>query len=336
MVGFRQVLAYVNPELPDQPVLDLAMRVVDRLGRVDLIHVVEVMPWYSRILRGSETLHMAQVVDARERLDQLARPLRARGLQTSTSVVRGKRSLEVTRSVIAHGYDLLLKEAEAEHPGELGTSDLRLLRSCPCPVWIVRAAGRARMKCVLAAVNPRAEDEEYDPFGIDSQAESHIHSDPEKENALNRHIVDLAIWAAFLDGGEVHVVHAWRVPGEERLRCNPHADQGEVEVYVRGIGDEARARFESLVAPFQGRGVSLHPHFVKGHPAEAIAELQSRAGVDLLVMGTVARTGIAGYVIGNTAETVLARANCSLLAIKPEGFVSPVRPAEEGGPVQEP
>ena len=52
--------------------------------------------------------------------------------------------------------------------------------------------------------------------------------------------------------------------------------------------------------------------------------------IDLLVLGTVARTGIAGYVIGNTAEAVLSQVTCSVLAVKPEGFVSPVA-AEPAG-----
>ena len=41
-------------------------------------------------------------------------------------------------------------------------------------------------------------------------------------------------------------------------------------------------------------------------------------------MGTLARTGIEGYLIGNTAETVLQRVECSVLTTKPDGFVSPV------------
>ena len=46
--------------------------------------------------------------------------------------------------------------------------------------------------------------------------------------------------------------------------------------------------------------------------------------IDLLVMGTVCRTGLAGFIIGNTAEEVLSALNCSVLTVKPEGFVSPV------------
>jgi nucleotide-binding universal stress UspA family protein len=46
--------------------------------------------------------------------------------------------------------------------------------------------------------------------------------------------------------------------------------------------------------------------------------------MDLIIMGTVARTGIPGFLMGNTAETILNRIECSVLAIKPAGFVTPV------------
>jgi len=41
-------------------------------------------------------------------------------------------------------------------------------------------------------------------------------------------------------------------------------------------------------------------------------------------MGTVARTGIKGLIIGNTAEVILNGIQCSVLAVKPDGFVSPL------------
>ena len=41
-------------------------------------------------------------------------------------------------------------------------------------------------------------------------------------------------------------------------------------------------------------------------------------------MGTVGRTGIPGLLIGNTAETILQQVDCSVLAIEPPGFVTPV------------
>jgi len=41
----------------------------------------------------------------------------------------------------------------------------------------------------------------------------------------------------------------------------------------------------------------------------------------------VARTGLSGLIMGNTAETILGSVRCSVLAVKPQGFVTPVKPA---------
>lgn len=65
-------------------------------------------------------------------------------------------------------------------------------------------------------------------------------------------------------------------------------------------------------------------HLIEGDPVERIPELVMEQGIDLLVMGTVCRTGIAGFLIGNTAEEVLNRIDCSVLTVKPEGFITPV------------
>lgn len=41
-------------------------------------------------------------------------------------------------------------------------------------------------------------------------------------------------------------------------------------------------------------------------------------------MGTVARTGIVGFLMGSTAEFVLRELRGSVVAVKPPGFVTPV------------
>jgi nucleotide-binding universal stress UspA family protein len=47
-------------------------------------------------------------------------------------------------------------------------------------------------------------------------------------------------------------------------------------------------------------------------------------GVDVVVMGSVARSGIPGFLIGNKAEKILTTINCTVLTVKPDGFVSPI------------
>ncbi|HBY41917.1 MAG TPA: universal stress protein UspE, partial [Alteromonas sp.] len=44
-----------------------------------------------------------------------------------------------------------------------------------------------------------------------------------------------------------------------------------------------------------------------------------------VIIGTVGRVGISAALIGNTAEHVIDELNCDVLAIKPDGFESPVR-----------
>jgi len=58
---------------------------------------------------------------------------------------------------------------------------------------------------------------------------------------------------------------------------------------------------------------------------EVIPRLAREREVELVVMGTVVRTGIPGFFIGNAAERILSRVGCSVLAVKSLGFVTPVK-----------
>lgn len=63
---------------------------------------------------------------------------------------------------------------------------------------------------------------------------------------------------------------------------------------------------------------------VKASATGAIIELSEEINADLIVMGTVGRTGIPGLFIGNTAEEVLQTTKASVLAVEPRNFESPV------------
>ncbi|MEL6208021.1 MAG: universal stress protein [Pseudomonadota bacterium] len=69
----------------------------------------------------------------------------------------------------------------------------------------------------------------------------------------------------------------------------------------------------------------LRTHSLRGEARDIIPEKVAELGVDILVMGSIARTGIPGFIIGNTAEDVLNRVECSVMIVKPPGYVSPVK-----------
>jgi universal stress protein E len=76
-----------------------------------------------------------------------------------------------------------------------------------------------------------------------------------------------------------------------------------------------------------GPAVEPHVHVGPGPAADEILACVDEVDPDLVVMGTVSRTGVPGLLIGNTAEKLLDRLDCSLLAVKPQGFRSPVEAA---------
>jgi universal stress protein E len=59
-------------------------------------------------------------------------------------------------------------------------------------------------------------------------------------------------------------------------------------------------------------------------PEKVIPQVAKDIDAELVIIGTVGRVGISAALIGNTAEHVIDELNCDVLALKPDGFVSPL------------
>jgi nucleotide-binding universal stress UspA family protein len=150
-----------------------------------------------------------------------------------------------------------------------------------------------------------------------------VSTEDETEKALNRKIVELTLLLAELEGGTPTLLHAWEPFAEAMVRA--HSSDAAFEAFVNEIRLRSESDLARLVAPFSDRLLRPQVTIRRGKPEDVIPEFVDAHGVDLVVMGTVARTGIAGLLFGNTAERLLRRLPCSVLAVKPDGFVSPVR-----------
>lgn len=248
----------------------------------------------------------------RDRLEGLAAPLRADGHDVTTALLHGIGFIEIIRRVLACGHDLVLKGAlrEPEWPALRGP-DLHLLRKCPCPVWILNAPSEPAARRIMAAVDPDPEDALRDD--------------------LNRMVLDLATALAVRDQAQLDVVSAWHVPEEETLRHGTmrlHADQ--IAAVLADAERQSAWGLNTLTADLARLVPMMRVLHIKGQPADVLTHHADSARIDTLVMGTLARTGIAGMFIGNTAETVLGRVGCSVLAVKARGFVSPVMLNDNG------
>ena len=143
---------------------------------------------------------------------------------------------------------------------------------------------------------------------------------------MNDKVINVAQALAEWERGELHLIHVWSVFGESVLRGHSGVQRRELAEYIDSKRAERRENFREFLAE---EGVSVgrdRIHFIKGNPGVAIPRFAKRRRMDLVVMGTVARSGLDGFLIGNTAEKVVSKLDCSLLAVKPDDFACPVRP----------
>jgi nucleotide-binding universal stress UspA family protein len=182
---------------------------------------------------------------------------------------------------------------------------MHLMRKCPCPVWVVKTSQPDWHERILAAVDPRPDDKE--------------------RHALNVKIMDLATSLAGREGSVFTVVHAWRLPGESMLRSGrAKLSNIELELLLEEVRKQHTNRLGQILTEYGMSTDDEQVHLVKGEPAPSIRAVSNELDADLIVMGTLGRTGIPGFFIGNTAEEILQTTHASVLAIKPTGFVSPV------------
>ena len=138
---------------------------------------------------------------------------------------------------------------------------------------------------------------------------------------LNRNILALAFSIAQRKQARLHIVSAWDLWMEKSLRRR--AGDAEVDAALARQEKNIRHALDDLLQVPDTSIEEFKIHLHRGHPARVIRSVADRIEADLMVMGTVCRAGTAGFLIGNTAETVLADVTCSILALKPDGFVSP-------------
>ncbi len=310
MVEFTHVLVAMAPGGLDAACLEQIGRMAAaEHATVTMLDVVEPLPAWRRVvnLEGrmidvGSMLHVSRVDRLHAQAERMSVP------DVQVVVTTGKPALEVIRRVQTEGCDLVvvgeIPAPEGQPPG-LSSGVMQLLRKCPVPVWVVRP-GTDEQVGIVALVDP-------DP------------SDPVRDS-LNDAVLDLAVSMARRRNARLHVAHAWGLPGESTLSSSPFlaVPPMELELMLRAVEDEHRARFDSLMYRHDITDVGGSVHLVQGDPGKVLPDLIRHLGAGLVVMGTVARTGLAGLIMGNTAETILRAVSCSVLAIKPPGFVSPV------------
>lgn len=233
------------------------------------------------------------------KMRHLLMDLNAGDLEVNLITKIGEPFVEIIHAVQGQGYDLVLAGTRGLANWEqflVGSTAKRLIRKCPASVWIVHTENAGPPKVVLAATD---------------------------FSEVSRKAVLEGICVAERTGAEfnlVHVIDSGDVPPDVISRI-PHGSSLEQE-----IQEEAQRRLDELVKSLETTRIRIQPHLILGTPWKVIQRLVQHLSVDLIAMGTVGRNGIEGLLLGNTADKVLDHCDCSVLAVKPDSFVSPITP----------
>ena len=254
-------------------------------------------------IQERDTMRKAVVEDRRLWLEDIVGKQFNGQADIGISVVWHNRPFEaIIETAIESNYDMVVKGTHLHDTLKsiiFTPTDWHLLRKCPCPLLLVKEHTWAEDGRILTAV--------------------HTGSDSEHHTALNTKLIDMAQGLAELIDARVHVVNAYPGTPVNIAIEIPEFDPNEYNSVVREHHHKAiNAIAEAAQIPAE------QVHMDEGLPEDVIPKVSEAIDAELLVIGTIGRTGFSAAIIGNTAEHVLDRINCDVLAIKPDGYESPI------------
>lgn len=311
MERFTSILVVIGGEPYDATMtraVSLAMKNGARLTIMDVIAPISTS-FFATEAFLPQNLEDDAVAERRIELMRIVSEYVATGIEAAVVVRVGSPAVEIVSEVIDLGHDLVIKTANTQTGLKhlLGSVTRALMRTCPCPVWAIKPSNAANYHTILAAIDPLADDPEH----VD----------------LNDTLFELAISLARNENAALHLVSVWNVPMERTLRSRLGAQACDRMIHEAeaGVQQSLDTWLAKHLTGLNQDSPPLRVHLLRGTASDKIAEVATQSSADLIVMGTVCRTGLAGLFVGNTAEHLLGSVTCGVLAIKPKGFVSPVR-----------
>ena len=294
MSTLKNVLVGTDFSTGSRSAIRLAAAIARAHGsRLVIAHVVHTDPAGDYVVRRKDvTGDDLRVEGARARLERLAKPIRASGLAVETVVTTGKPYADLLGVAERFKADLLVVGTRGLGRVQrflLGSTAERLVRAAPMPVLVAKGTAKATPIRRIYV-------------GVDFSAGS-------------KRALETAVGLAKPLEAQVTAVHAidfgslsdQMSAAPDRRRLTRRAAEAELAEFV--------------LKRFPGNGTAAPKVRVVESPAdESLALAAVRQKVDLIVLGSVGRSGVDALLIGNTAERVLRRSSLPVLVVKPPGF----------------
>ena len=235
----------------------------------------------------------------RQWLEQQAEHQRKKGVEVTCEVVWVQRPYEeILHYINEMPVAMIIKDAHEESALKrifFTPLDWQLLRDCPVPVHLVTEARNPLPRRVLAIVD--------------------VLRSEEQDLRFNDQIIEAAVKLAEQCNARLELLHAydWSAvyASDMGFGVLPVATG-----FAEALGATEREAFAALA---QRHGVPPDcRHFIEGVPVPTICAFATEHQTDVIVMGTVQHGGL-DKLLGSTAEHLLHRTPCSVMAVKPTG-----------------
>lgn len=303
MEKYQNLLVVIDPTQEQQKALERAIELAhkNQAKITAFLSIFDFSYEMTTMLSSEERESMrGSVIDSRSQwIKDIIGTLNASELSIDIKVVWHNRPFEaIIDQVENHGFDLVIKGTH-EHDKLKAViftpTDWHILRKCPCPVLLVKEHLWPENGNILAAIN--------------------VGSDEAEHIALNDKITEEAKNLATIINANANLVNSFpgtpvniaiEIPEFNATEYNDNVKSHHVEAM-----NEHAMKF----------GIDQAHTFVReGLPEDVIENMANELDAELVILGTVGRTGISAALIGNTAEHVIDRLNCDVLALKPDGF----------------
>jgi len=235
-------------------------------------------------------------------LKKILNPFKNKNTKYDIKVLVGDKYAITIEELQRQHYDLLIT-TDYQHSAKLserffGSKHLFLLRHAPNPVLVFRPGRKKKKYRMLIAID--------------------LEDITVEKSLLNQKIIDYALAAGIYDDVEIHIISCWELYGESALQ---HGFSRIPEQKLKEMLNESKNHYQNVFNETVKNLLLEQPETVtsllKGRPIELIPKYARKHRIDMLVMGTVSRSGIPGLTIGNTAEDIMQKVDCSLLMVKP-------------------
>lgn len=288
------------------PASDIAVDLVGGLAwptgtALRVVHAVDLGPglfggpWPSLALTQLDELETALQAEGRRELESARDRLVGEGRVVTTALLEGRPASTIVDEAATFGADLVVLGSRGHGAIAtmlLGSVSAEVITHAHAPVLVARRAG---IRSILFA---------WDGSGSAELAARAIETWPVLAGIPVRVVsvadVGLPWWTGFAEAGAPAL--------------------GEPAAVLLETADAARAAADALAAVMVDRLRVDRPEAIadrrEGDAAHGILTAANEHDVDLIVMGTHGRTGLARLALGSVAANVIRHAECSVLVVR--------------------